>query len=107
MKHNVLALRRADNDVRQITRWISRHSRQGADAWLDAYEQLLEWLAEHAESCPAAGEDSDCSVALREAFFGTGHGRAYRTIFTIVGEEVRILRVRGPGQPPLQDGELL
>lgn len=106
MKYNVIALRRADADVRHITRWIAQHSTQGAEAWLEAYEQLLARLAEHADSCPAALEGADCTVPLKEALFRTQHGRTYRAVLTILGDEVRIMRVRGPGQPPLQDDEL-
>lgn len=106
MKHKVIALRRADEDVRHISRWIADRSLPGADSWLDAYEQLLARLAEHADSYPAALEDPDCSVPLKQALFRTRQGRTYRAIFTMIGDEVRILRVRGPGQPPLQDDEL-
>jgi len=107
MKYRVIASRRADADARQITRWIAQRSLQGAQAWLDAYEALLERLAEYADSCPAALEDAECSIRLRESLFRTRHGRTYRAVFTIAGDEVRILRIRGPGQPPLQDDELV
>jgi plasmid stabilization system protein ParE len=107
MKYRVIALRRADADVRHISRWIAQRSVQGAQSWLDAYEESLERLAEYAGSCPAASEDPECSIGLKETLFRTRHGRTYRAVFTIVGDEVRILRIRGPGQPPLQDDELL
>jgi plasmid stabilization system protein ParE len=106
MKYNVISLRRADDDVRHITRWIAERSLQGTDSWLDAYEQLLSRLAEQADSFPAALEDPECNVPLKDALFRTARGHNYRAVFTIVGDEVRILRVRGPGQPPLQDDEL-
>jgi plasmid stabilization system protein ParE len=106
MKLEVIALRRAETDVRQITRWIAQHSMQGASSWLDAYEELIDLLAEGAEAYPAALEDADCRITLRQALFGTRRGRKYRAIFTIAGDQVRILRVRGPGQPPLQEDEL-
>ncbi len=107
MKYKVVALRRADADVRNIVEWIAQQSLQGAKSWLDAYEQLLEHLATHADTYPAALEDPDCAIALREALFRTRHGRAYRAVFTIVGDEVRVLRIRGPGQPPQNDNDLI
>jgi plasmid stabilization system protein ParE len=106
MKYNVIALRRAEADIRHIARWIAQRSLQGADSWLDAYEQLLARLAEHADSFPALLEDADCNVPLKQALFRTRYGRTYRAVFTIAGDDVRILRVRGPGQPALQDDEL-
>jgi hypothetical protein len=87
-------------------RWISKRSKQGALAWLNAYEQALVRLSEHAESCAAATEDREFDLPLKQALFHTPHGRVYRAVFTICGDEVRILRVRGPGQPPLQEDEL-
>ena len=107
MNYNVIALRRADDDVRHITRWIARHSQQGAHSWLDAYRQLLSRLAKQANSYTAALEDPDCNIPLKQAMFRTRMGDTYRAVFTIVGTEVRILRVRGPGQPPLHEDELL
>jgi plasmid stabilization system protein ParE len=107
MKYNVVALRRADDDVRHIARWLFKSSPSGALAWLQAYERLIELVSANAEMYPAAIEDSESSISLKEALFRTRRGRTYRAIFTIVGDEVRILRVRGPGQPPLKDDELL
>lgn len=106
MKYEVVALRRADADVRHITRWIGQRSVQGANSWLDAYEQLVLRLAENADSCPAALEDADCNLPLKQALFGTRHGGTYRAVFTMAGNQIRILRVRGPGQPPLVEDEL-
>lgn len=106
MTYKVLALRRADADVRHIARWIAKRSLQGAHSWLDAYEEMLARLAVDAHVFPAALEDPDCDISLRQATFRTRHGRTYRAIFTIVGDQVRILRIRGPGQPPLQENEL-
>jgi len=107
MKRRVLALQRADDDVRHITRWIAQRSPQGANAWLDAYERMFVRLGTQADSCAAAEENEDCKLSLQQALFGTSGGAIYRAVFTIVGGEVRILRVRGPGQPPLAIDELL
>lgn len=107
MKYQVVALRRADEDVRSISRWIADRSIQGAAAWLDAYEQLLLRLAENADSCAVAVEDAEFDLALKQALFGTQRGRTYRAIFTILGDQVRILRLRGPGQPPLTNDEFI
>jgi plasmid stabilization system protein ParE len=107
MKFKVVALRRADVDVRHITRWLLQKSPSGALSWLRAYDRLISQLQENAGSYPAALENSDSSVALKEALFRTRRGKTYRAIFAIAGDEVRILRVRGPGQPPLQDDEVL
>jgi plasmid stabilization system protein ParE len=106
MSYRVVTLRRAEADVRSIARWIAERSTQGAASWLDAYDGLLRFLAEQADSCAVAQENDDGAIPLKQALFRTRRGRTYRAVFTIVGNEVRILRVRGPGQPPLLEDEL-
>jgi plasmid stabilization system protein ParE len=73
----VIALRRAEADIRHIARWFAKRSLQGAHAWLDAYEAVVKRLAENANSFPAALEDGDCDVPLRQATFHTQLGRVY------------------------------
>jgi plasmid stabilization system protein ParE len=65
MKYNVDSLRRADADVRHITRWIAESSLQCAEAWLDAYEQILARLADQPDTFGATLEDPDCGVSLK------------------------------------------
>jgi hypothetical protein len=56
MKYDFVVLRRAEGDVRHLLHWIAERSIQGANAWLDAYEQLIDRLTADAESFPAALE---------------------------------------------------
>jgi hypothetical protein len=107
MRFHVVALRRADEDVRHIANWLAGHSLQCATAWLEAYDDMLSRLANQADSCEAALEDFDPTMPLKHAFFRTKRGRMYRAVFTIIRDQVRILRIRGPGQPPLTEDELL
>ncbi len=50
-------------------------------------------------------------MSLKQAFFRTRRGRSYRAVFVIVGDivgdEVRILRVRGPGQELIEPDEIV
>ena len=107
MKFRVVALRRADNDVRKIVRWIAARSPQGANSWLDAYDELLNELASEADRCAPAIENHEFELPIKQALFHTRQGGVYRAVFTIVGDEVRLLRIRGPGQPPLTNNELI
>jgi hypothetical protein len=43
---------------------------------------------------------------VREILFKTRRGRYYRILYVIVEDEVRILRLRGPGEPDLPADEL-
>lgn len=101
MKFRVRVLRRAVQDVREIAKWIAERSRPGAESWLKAWERLLDRLAESADSFAIAEENDEFELEIRQGLFKTRRGRIYRAVFTIVDNEVRVLRVRGPGQAPL------
>ena len=106
MTYRVKALRKAEADVRSIARYIYKYSPQGAAEWLNAYRGARTRLAQNADSCAAAEESGSFTIDVKQAFFKTRRGRPYRLLFTIVGEDVRILRVRCPGQAPVTPEEL-
>lgn len=106
MKFCVKTLRKAEADIRSITKYIYERSPQGASAWLDAYRKARSRLETAADSCALADENEHFEIEVRQALFKTKLGRIYRMLFTIVGEEVRILRIRGPGQAPVFPEEL-
>ena len=99
-------LRRAQADVRAIVHWLAERSLQGARAWLLAYDDLIERLERHAPSYSAAYENDECELDVRQALFKTRRGRVYRALFFIEGHDVYVLRVRGPGQAPVDPEEL-
>lgn len=107
MTFRVRELRRAQADVRQIALWLAARSTQGAGAWLDAYDELLARLENGADSCGPADESDEFEMDVRQAFFKTRRGRVYRALFIIESDQVFILRVRGPGQAPVNPDELV
>ena len=108
MKYRLRTLRRARQDVEAIMNWIAnkRKAPQGAVSWLQAYEKTAESLVNSPHSFGLAPENGHVEKEIRQFLFKTRRGRMYRGLFTIDGDEVLILRVRGPGQPVLQSDEL-
>lgn len=106
MTFKVRVLRRAKQDLTTISDWIAERSPAGAARWITAFEMAREKLAENPERFGLSLQDARSRYELRQFFFKTPHGRTYRGIFVIEADEVLILRVRGPGQPPLQADEL-
>lgn len=98
MSYRVTTGRLAEEDLFETAAFLSDRTIDGAIAWIDAFEAAKAALAEFAAGCPLAPEDERARMAVRERYFSTRRGRRYRILFTIVGDEVRILRVRGPGQ---------
>ena len=106
MSLTVRELPKAKQDKDSIFRWLHQRSPQGALAWLDAYDVLLERLKADAQTFASAPESADCEIDVRQALFRTRRGRVYRALFFIEREEVFVLRVRGPGQAPVFPDEL-
>jgi len=106
MMFQVHELARAQADVRAIAHWLAGRSPRGARAWLRAYDDLIERLEKQASSFGPAYENDDCEFDVRQALFKTRRGRVYRALFFIQGQDVYILRVRGPGQAPVDPSEL-
>jgi len=108
MRYSVRILRRAAREVDEILHFISevRQAPAGAASWFRAYEKALGRLARSPDAFSLAAEDEYVSEAIRECLFKTRRGKPYRLLFTIVGNEVRVLHVRGPGQDFLTAEEL-
>ena len=102
MKFSVAILARAQSDVDQIYDWLNKRSPSGALRWYAAFCEAIRELQEDAGRFPIASETASLSVEVREELFRTRRGRRYRLLFTIIDQQVRILRVRGPGQPPVE-----
>lgn len=106
MTFRVKTLPKAEADIRSIANFIYERSPQGAEAWLDAYRQARLRLEQAASVYGSAIENEHFDIDVRQALFKTKHGRVYRLLFTIVDDEVRILRVRGSGQAPVAPNDL-
>jgi hypothetical protein len=63
-------------------------------------------IADDAESFPAADEAERLKRDLRYTIFKTKKGRYYRIVFDFTDVEVRILRVRWPGQRSIRKRDL-
>jgi hypothetical protein len=107
MKFRVRELRRAQADIRQIAHWLAGRSFQDALAWLDAYDEMVARLEQSADSCGLAEESDECEMEVRQALSKTRRGRTYRALFTIEGDHVFLLRIRGPGHAPVNPDELV
>ncbi len=106
MIFRIRMLRRANADFLSIVDYIYQRSPQGAAAWVEAFENAKSRLAENADGYSEADENDRFDLDVKQALFKTRRGRIYRIIFTIVEDEVRILRVRGSGQAPIEPGDV-
>jgi plasmid stabilization system protein ParE len=99
-------LPRAEIDARHIYDWISERSPDGARRWWLAFEDVCKRGARNPFGFSLAPEAELTGRDIRQMLFKTPRGRYYRALYVVVDDEVRIVRVRGPGQPDLSPDEL-
>lgn len=104
--HQIRILPRAILDLEEITGWIHAQSPRGALALVLAFDAAITRLKRSPEAYSLAPESDHCGMPLRQVFFRTRRGNTYRMVILISSLEIQILRIRGPGQPPLLPDEL-
>jgi len=102
----VRILPRAKTDFLSIFSYIEERSRDGASRWRLAFESGVERARNNPQQFPLAPEDTMASFTLRQILFKTQQGLPYRAVFTVLDNELLIVRLRGAGQPPLQADEM-
>jgi plasmid stabilization system protein ParE len=106
MDCTVHILPRAERDIQRIFAWLAERTPGGACRWYVAFEEAVDKLPPNPFRYGLAPENEAVDYEVRQFLFKTRHGRTYRGVFTVVDNEIRVLRVRGPGQPPLEHDEL-
>ncbi len=107
MTLKVRILPRAEQDAHHIFAYIAERSRPGAIRWWNAFENAIGLLADgNPDAYSLAPEDDLYHQDLRQFLFKTRRGRIYRGVFVVVESEIRVLRIRGPGQAPADSNEL-
>ena len=96
----------ADRDLQSIFDFISEQSPEGAERWWEAFLGAAARATSNPDRYAFAPETSLVDQELRQFLFKTRRGKIYRAIFTIAGDELLILRVRGPAQGPLAHDDL-
>jgi len=90
---------RAIRDLESSREYIARFAPETAGRWYcEILEKLLR-LEENPQSRPLAPEGAEFPFEIRQLLIRTKSRRANRALFTIVGDQVRVLAIRRPGQP--------
>lgn len=98
MPHDVFLTTRAQKDLKTARSYIAKFSPEAAERWyFDFIESLLD-LETRPESRPMAPEEGQFAFDLRQYIFRPKSGKPNRALFTIVGNQVRVLAIRRPGQ---------
>lgn len=84
----------AARDLREIFRWLSERSTQGAASWQRAFSVTVGKLESSADCFGIAPEDADHEITVRQAFFKTRRGRMFRIVFVVRQATAYVLFVR-------------
>jgi len=105
IKRKVLILRRAKEDLRKALKYLASFAPQAAQRWADGLQDAIEELATNAERWGVAPETGLLGLQIRQLIYRAKSGSATRALFVIAGDQVRVLRIRRPGQPNLTSAD--
>jgi plasmid stabilization system protein ParE len=106
MTWHLRILPRARRDADRIVLWLLERDAAAAGRWFDAFEAAANSIERAPHSYSLAPEDEFVDWEIRQFFFRTRRGRTYRGLFTIIDHEIRVMRVRGPGQALIEPFDL-
>lgn len=108
MTYRVVIMRSAEREIRQIVDWWRDHrSIEQAERWYRKIYPAIATLARQPQRCPVSPETDLVPTGLRQLHFGIGRRATHRIIFTVVGQEVRVMRVRHAAQRNLTLDDLM
>jgi plasmid stabilization system protein ParE len=105
MTYRVVLQPEAKRDLREATEYIAEFAPQAAERWTRGFLEAVQSLATRPEQWPLAEEAPYVGVSLREWCYRT-KSSVTRALFLIVDDEVRVLRIRRPGQALLRQEDL-
>lgn len=105
MSYRVVIQPEAKLDLLQAAEYIADHAPHAAERWLNGFFQEVQSLSRRPEQWPLAPEAAFLHVELREWHYRT-KSSVTRALFVIVDDEVRVLRVRRPGQESLRQQDI-
>jgi plasmid stabilization system protein ParE len=95
----------AENDLREIYRFIRRDSPAAATEWIHSTRKRAKSLSANPERCGLAPEYKSFSQPIRQLFIGAGNRGTYRLLFEIAEKTVYVLHVRHGSRLPLSSEE--
>lgn len=106
MNYHVRLTNRAARDLEEARDYISQSAPAAARRWYLGFLHALLVLEKLPARWPLAPENAEFPFELRQFLYRTKSRRTNRALFTIVGDEVRVLAIRRPGQPFITADEI-
>ncbi len=97
MLYRVIITDPADENFRDHFHWIRERSPQGAEAWRSRVVKAIRSLEIAPERNALARESAAFPIVIRCLLSGNNRS-AFRILYQIKGDEVRVLAIRRPSQ---------
>ena len=104
-KYRLIIQPPALDDLDEGYQWIKEQSPEGAARWFNGFVDGLASLTTFPDRCGLAPENDAVEPEIRQFLYGRRSG-TYRALFTIIGNEVRILHIRHAARPTMSGEEL-
>ena len=92
-RYRVVISATAKQNMRDGYRWAAKNAPDTAARWLNRFHAALQTLSTNPERCSIAPEAELVDREIRQFLFGK-RPSVWRALFTIQGDEVRVLHVR-------------
>lgn len=106
-KRKVVMLRRAKEDLLAASLYLAGFAPQTAQRWVDGFEEAIASLSTNPERWGVAPESGLLGLEIRQLIYRAKTGSASRALFVIASDEVRVLRIKRPGEPILEESDLV
>jgi plasmid stabilization system protein ParE len=102
--YEVLIMPSAEAELEKAYLWLCERNSEAAAAWYNGALDAFLTLEIFPTRCPLAPESQVFDHEIRQLLYGKRH-HAYRILFDIVGNSVRILHVRHGARQHLEPAE--
>jgi plasmid stabilization system protein ParE len=104
-KYRLILQPPALDDLDAAYRWIHERAPDAADRWFNGFVEALNTLTEFPDRWGLAPENDAVEPEVRQLLYGKRSG-VYRALFTLTGQEVRVLHIRHGARTTLTAEEL-
>lgn len=95
MSFTVVTLPEAEANFETIFAYIVDRSQRGAYAWANAFDDAFRKLAVNPSVYGLAPESSEVDLDVHQLVFKTRRGNPYRLLYTVRGDHVFVMAIRG------------
>jgi plasmid stabilization system protein ParE len=104
-KYRLIIQPPAFDDLDEAFQWIKERSPEAAARWFSGFVEAIDSLSTSPQRCGLAPENDAVEPEIRQLLYGRRSG-VYRALFTIAGNEVRVLHIRHAARQTMTADEL-